>query len=386
MSVSKRTSKSGKASWLIRIPQGYDESGKRIVHVETFRGEEAKTLKQNSKAALARVAEIKRQLELGIWIEPSKITLNEFLKIWFKESAQNKLKARTLQDYKEIANRLKGEIGQLLLCKVSALVIQRYYNSLTEKGLAPQTVRNIHSVLRGAFSKAVHWRYILQNPIHDVDLPIKHRTKTMRAMDQDQVKLLLEATPEGRWKTLFSLAFATGARPAEYLALEWSDVDWTTRQISISKTLFRPRGGGWQFATPKTETSVRRVELPDEMIRLLKSHQVDQQEERSWAGDRWEFRHNFVFTNKFGGPLHGPFVSAAFKTHLRKANLPTHFRLYDARHSCATLLMLDGVEAKIVADRLGHSTTMLTLDTYSHVLPRMQTAATEKLGRRLFGS
>ena len=74
----------------------------------------------------------------------------------------------------------------------------------------------------------------------------------------------------------------------------------------------------------------------------------------------------------------------AFKTILKNAGLPTTIRLYDLRHTCATLLLAAGENPKVVSERLGHSTIVLTLDIYSHVLPSMQRAATEKLETMLF--
>lgn len=74
-----------------------------------------------------------------------------------------------------------------------------------------------------------------------------------------------------------------------------------------------------------------------------------------------------------------------FQPILKRAKLPASFRVYDLRHSCATLLLITGENPKVVSERLGHASIVLTLDTYSHVLPSMQEAASQKLERILFG-
>ena len=155
--------------------------------------------------------------------------------------------------------------------------------------------------------------------------------------------------------------------------------------MPITKTLFRPKGGGWIFETPKTKKSTRTIDLPDEILTLLRVHRTQQLQERLVAGSTWTAEHDFVFANFVGAPLHETDVSKNFKKLLTDTKLPSEFRLYDLRHTCATLMLLEGIAAKVVSERLGHSGITLTLDTYSHVLPSMQKEATSKLAARLFG-
>ena len=95
--------------------------------------------------------------------------------------------------------------------------------------------------------------------------------------------------------------------------------------------------------------------------------------------------HGFVFTSSTGNPL-DPMRARTFMVRvLRKAGLPLSVRLYDLRHSCATLLLAAGENPKIVSERLGHTSVKMTLDVYSHVLPTMQQGAAEKLEKACFG-
>ncbi|HEX8265479.1 MAG TPA: tyrosine-type recombinase/integrase [Pyrinomonadaceae bacterium] len=104
---------------------------------------------------------------------------------------------------------------------------------------------------------------------------------------------------------------------------------------------------------------------------------------RKQSGPAWQ-NYNLVFPSEIGTPLNTPNVTRTFKKVLVKAGIRTSIRLYDLRHTCATLLLLAGINPKIVSERLGHSTVTLTLDVYSHVLPGMQEAASQHLETMIF--
>ena len=94
-----------------------------------------------------------------------------------------------------------------------------------------------------------------------------------------------------------------------------------------------------------------------------------------------------IFANERGGPLDlSNVVKRHFKPILSRAGLPSNIRLYDLRHSCATILLQAGMNPKIVSERLGHASITLTLDTYSHVLPDMQESAAERMEQVIFGT
>jgi len=168
-------------------------------------------------------------------------------------------------------------------------------------------------------------------------------------------------------------------RPEEYLAFQWSDVALKESMLTIQRVLFRrKKGGGWYFKEPKTPQSRRSIPLPTYLIKELMEWKRAQNEVRLKLGEKWE-NHNLVFCAEHGSPLSIRNLERRhFKPILVKAELPD-IRLYDLRHSCATLLLAAGENPKVVSERLGHSSIVLTLDTYSHVLPSMQRSATEKL-------
>jgi integrase len=116
----------------------------------------------------------------------------------------------------------------------------------------------------------------------------------------------------------------------------------------------------------------------------LTVHKSKQTEHRFKLGANYQ-NNELIFTAELGTPLyHRNLFQRHFKKLLAKAKLPTSFRLYDLRHSCATLLLSAGENPKVVAERLGHASIVLTLDTYSHVLPDMQEGASDKLEAMLY--
>ena len=120
------------------------------------------------------------------------------------------------------------------------------------------------------------------------------------------------------------------------------------------------------------------------MVKALVEHKRRQGEERLKVGSEWQ-DNGLVFATLVGEPLNiSNLTKTAFKSALVKAELPTTFRLYDLRHTHATLLLTNGENPKVAAERLGHSTIVLTLDTYSHVLPDMQQQAGERIENLLF--
>jgi integrase len=142
--------------------------------------------------------------------------------------------------------------------------------------------------------------------------------------------------------------------------------------------LFNCKGGGWYFKEPKTPQSRRSIPIPRHLASQLKHHRSKQLEQRLKAGETYQ-NHDLVFATSLGTPLSIRNIERRhFKPILENAELPD-IRLYDLRHSCATLLFSAGENAKVVSERLGHSSTAFTQDTYVHVLPSMQKEATKKL-------
>ena len=367
--------KRGEKCYQIRVSMGFDpKSGKRRRHEKTIHG--------TRKEAERYMREFVQSYETGRVVQSSDQALKDYLLYWIDSAKAGKLAERTLYDYRNIVGlHFSGKIGKVALSHLRPLDVQDFYQSLADYSLSQR--RQVHNILKPALRQAVNWGLIDYNPCDKVEPPRSKRRQqknTIRAMTQEQAQRFLAAADQDRWATLWHLLLATGMRPQEAYALQWSEVDFDRDTIRIVHSLYRCRGGngGWELQPPKTERSRRSIVVPRSVMEKLERHREHQAAERALYRVPYE-DNDFVFACYNGSPLHERNLDQRhFKPTLERAGLP-NFRIYDLRHSTASLLLLRKVPAKIVSERLGHSSITLTLDTYSHVLPTMQAMAAEEL-------
>ncbi len=363
---------------LVRVPLGMDEStGKRRYHNKTIRG--------TKKDAQRYLNAVLRDLDLGVFVEPAGESLNAYLDHWLEAAAKPKLRSRTFDDYTSLLERyVRTPLGAKKLSELRPLDIQKLYSQMQERKLSARVVRYTHAVLSSALKQAVAWGMLQRNPASLVQLP-KSTRKEMNVLSNEEAGQFLTAIEGDRYATLFKFALATGMRPEEYCALQWKDVDLMQGRATIQRVLvWKRKGGGWDFEEPKTPQSRRTVPLPGTLTKALREHKRTQNEERLRIGSEWQ-ANDLVFCTLTGTPLNFQNLTQRhFKPALEKADLPKTVRLYDLRHTQATLLLQAGINPKIVSERLGHANIKLTLDVYSHVLPDMQRSAADKLEEMLF--
>src|SRR5919202_1847955 len=146
----------------------------------------------------------------------------------------------------------------------------------------------------------------------------------------------------------------------------------TARTLQVRRTLSEPKGG-YIFEAPKSGKG-RNIRLTRKATAALREHRRRQLEERMQKAGLWR-EQGLVFPSAVGTPLSGGNLNRAFKATLQRAGLPKSIRFHDLRHTCATLLLRQGVNPKFVQELLGHADISLTLNVYSHVLPDMGDAA-----------
>ena len=365
----------GKRSWLVRVSQGRDERGKRRLHSHTVHG--------TKKDAARYLHGVLHEQDLGTFKEPTRLSVGQYLDDWLKHGAQPRVRARTHYEYSKLLERyVRPALGHKRMATLTPLDVQALYSSMLDRGLSARTVRYTHNVLASALKQAVKWRLTATNPAAFTDLPRLAR-REMQALSPEEAQRFLAEAVGNRFEALFALALATGMRPSEYLALRWKDLDLEAGTVTIQRVLTRFKGN-CSFEEPKTPKSRRTIPLPESVTRLLTIHRRRQRLERFAAGVR-TLTNDLVFGTSNDQPLdkHN-LVHAYFKPILKAAKITRWIRLYDLRHTTATLLLMSGENPKVVAERLGHASVVLTLDTYSHVLPTMQKAASDRLEALLF--
>jgi integrase len=365
----------GKDKWLVRVYLGTDAQGKRKNHNKTIHG--------NKKDAEKYLTKVLRERDTGTFVDPSKEYLKDYISSWLETAAKPRVRDKTFRSYKQMVDLyIKPHLGDYKLSQLTPAQIQAMYSKMQENKLSSRTIRYVHTVLRNALEQAVKWGKLYRNPADLVDLP-RNEKKERTALTQEEAAKFLQASMLSIHKPLFSLFITTGMRPGEAYGLKWPDVDLENGRITITRVLSRT-GKQWKLEEPKTPKSRRTIPIPKTVIKDLKEHKKTQAAQILGAEEGEYNNQDFVFADEKGEPLkERNIIARHFKPILKDAGLPD-IRLYDLRHTCATLLLKAGENPKIVSERLGHSSINLTLDTYSHVLPDMQKAATEKLEEMLF--
>jgi len=363
----------GSGNWLVRISLGRDANGKRLYHNRTIKGSKKDAERYRTKAL--------RELDTGTFVEASQESVAGYVERWLSTSARPRVRSRTFADYQFLAARyLIPRLGTKRLAQLGPQDIQSLYAGMQERGLSARTIRYAHSVLHGALEQAVKWRLLAQNPAKLVNLPRQDR-KEVRALSPDEASRFVIAASEDRFHALWVLLLTSGLRPGEAVGLRWSDIEGDT--VRIQRTLVRASNHEWQLAEPKTPRARRVITLPTSTVRILQEHRKRQIADRLKAGEAWE-EFDLAFCTAAGQPLdYRVVIRRHFKSVVAAAGLAP-IRPYDLRHSCATLLLAAGENVKVASERLGHSSAVLTLDVYSHVLPHMQQQAATTLETLLF--
>jgi integrase len=229
------------------------------------------------------------------------------------------------------------------LKKVTPAHVQGLYRSMLDRGLSTRTVQYTRAVLRRAMKQATRWGMILRNPCDDADAPKVNREE-IRPLDQEQTRRHLRAAEGERLEALYVLAVHTGMRPGELLALKWRDVDLEAARLQVNRAL-----SDGEFTPPKRAKSRRAIVLTAGSVAALRAHRKRQLEEIMQRAGLWQ-DYGLVFPSRVGTPLSHRNVVRSFRAVLRRANLPSSVRLYDLRHTCATLLLSRNVHPKYVQE------------------------------------
>jgi integrase len=222
------------------------------------------------------------------------------------------------------------------------------------------------------------------NPAGRVRAPRVER-KAPTVWDATEIDKFLKAAGSNQFVEYFELAILTGLRRSEIAGLRWVNVDLdskTSKILRVVETLQRVDGHGLVTGTPKSDRSRRVIALSPRAVSLLRSVRAKQSEQRLKAGKAWNESGGYVFTDAVGSPLDSGRVSKEFR---RVANSigSRGVTLHSLRHAHASLLISKGTHIKVVSERLGHTSTSFTLDTYAHLLPGMQEAAAEAIDAAL---
>jgi len=383
-------------SWAVIVYLGKDAAGK-----ERRKWYSHKTRRD----AEAHLAQLISHLHGGGMVPDTKQPLGEYLTAWLRDHAEIKnLSPATRRNYADTLRvHLLPGLGHIPLVRLSPQDVARYLGEKLRAGLSSTSVQYHFGLLHETLSHAVRKGLIGRNVCDAVERP-RRRQVDMVVLDEEQTRLFLaearRVVPE--LYCLFLAAVLTGARQSELLGLRRQDLDLTLGVAHVQQVFYRI-GKQQVFKAPKTATGRRTVALPPVLVEELRAHLEEQKALRREFGPAYH-DHGLVFCQPDGRPLHGRNITKRVLRRvlelrgLRKTlreqgvaeeNLPKPLpavTFHGLRHSHATHLLRQGVSAKIVAERLGHSTPAFTLARYSHVLPGMQEEAARLVAARLLST
>ncbi|QSO50852.1 site-specific integrase [Alicyclobacillus curvatus] len=333
-----------------------------------------------AKEADAEWAKIKVQLDAGTYVRAGKETVAEYEERWLK-TKESQIEEGTYRQYSWlIKNHIMPRLGHIQLSRLRADHIQAMYADLeSEEAISPQSIGHLHRVLSQTLKNAVQWGLIAKNPAELAKPPRVGRHEFHVWTEDELSSFLIVAKERSRYYMVFLLGASTGLRFGEILGLKWSDVNLDTGTIQVRRS-----AGKKKSQTTKTASSRRLVAMPSYLVDELRIHYEQQQREIEIQGNRWHHNDLVVPTSVGTQVLQGN-IRGLMDRLIKRAEV-SRCRFHDLRHLHATLLLTKGVHAKIVQERLGHSSIQVTLDRYSHVVPGLQEQAATEIDAILRGS
>jgi integrase len=370
----------GKNKWLVRTFIGVttDTTGKkkRNYSSQMIHG----TYKQAEQALTSDL----RDQDTEQFVPPAKQTLSEFMADWFENTAKMRVSETTLLSYKSSTKRGIAAIGHLKLDKLTPQIMQKVYADLAAQGISPRTIEMGHTVMKMALEQAVVWRLLLRNPTKGAERPKKIRHEA-EAFTSEQADLFLEAAKSHPLYAMWLFFYSTGLRPQEMFPLKWTDLEERLVRVQrdgefitvpstvvVVQRAMKHVGKGQYVVREimKTRKSRRVISLPQSLVDALSAHKRQQAQAMLASGESFE-RNGYVFPNTVGRPLDVSNVLDMFKALCKTAKVPV-LTTYALRHTHATELLRAGVPLKVVSERLGHTTIVMTGDIYSHVMPEVE--------------
>lgn len=314
-------------------------------------------------------------------------TVEEWMSYWFKRVAPRRCKPLTLAGYDaKVNDYIIPLLGHHRLDRLTPEHIEDAWDRLREEGnptlpepkpLSPNTIHQTHRILSRALKVAVQRKRLRANPAGSDSMDAPPRVEVeIKPMRDDEVERVLAAAREQWNGARWSVALALGLRQGEALGLRWEDVDFDAGTLTVRQTLMRLTGQGLVFGTPKSSTSRRTIALPTSLQARLKAHRTEQNAKRLELGSHWTDS-GLVFTMEDGRPIDPSVDAGRWRALLAEAGVP-HYRLHDARHSAATMMVIQGVDLRSAMSILGHSQMSVTM-RYQHVVDRVKREAADKL-------
>ena len=316
-------------------------------------------------------------------LRSSDVTVGQLLQEWLTHLESIGRSHTTVREYRRLAEKIIGpELGHLRLVKLTSRHLDRLYANEMARGVKPISVRRVHAVLHAALHQARKWQMVPSNVADDATPPEFHVDR-VKAPSLEQVRMMLAAAEDldPTLAVLLLIAALTGARRGELCSLRWSDLDWESATLTIARSVYEIRGGGWASKPTKTHQT-RRIGLDDLALEVLRQHRSYVETIAASLGlvvppDAFMFSRSPV-----GSEPVRPNVVTQFTVKVAKST-GIDFHLHGLRHFSATQAIAGGYDAVTVAARLGHADPSVTLRVYSHAIEQRDRQLASALGKQI---
>ena len=382
----------GNGSWLVTICGGHNPDGSKIRLTRTIKVDPSKTENAQRKEVEKQAAAIETDYRRHLITDGKKITIAA-LADEFMEYHGKRLAIATAAHYKYMLDgRIVPELGKKYVQDLSPRDIKQFYQKLEKTpaltkrsktgGLSGNTILHYHRCLHAMLTYAVRSGYISINPADAVEPPRNDRQETTFYELEDCRELLeaLDALPDTQWRLFFYMAIYTGMRPGELIGLNWQDIAGNVLTVRAGAVYVNGQGT-IRTDRPKTQKSVRMIDLPPAIMTILQQHRKEQAEYRLGFGGNWP-EPDAVFTGALGHRLNISSPTQKFQKIVKEYGLRP-ITLYGLRHTAATIMIARGLNVRDVAARLGHAQTSTTLNIYAHAFMDANTRATNAIADAL---
>ena len=429
--VQEFKDKNGEVVYKVSCFLGRNADGKQIRKRRSFKPDPSLS-KRDAKKALQRfVDDFEEKCKSGV-IVGEETTLQAYSEKWLNNYVEKELEATTATRYRNGIKTINSRIGFLKLSELKPSIVLDFLNGLREKGYkkagktipySEESVRTLKIILSSLLSSAVADGIIDANPCSIRQRQHKKVTKKeVRCFSTDEAARFLSIiekpipiiVPEHtakrhgketiipefqqgslevqlKFRALFCLTIFSGLRRGELLGLQWRDIDFDNNCIEVVRTIQYTPTEGVFVKPPKTQSGFRKIYLPDVVMQKLKELRKEQRKQRLALGTAWngskQQNENFLFTQETGEPMFPSTprleLNRILKTYNKSCKdesekLPM-ISLHELRHTSASILIAQGMEATAVAQRLGHSDASITLQVYAHSFSERDKAASNAL-------
>lgn len=319
------------------------------------------------------------ELDGGMPLERSRLNLGEQIEDWLATDGME-LRPTSRSTYRRSYRSLvRPHLGTLPVERVTPQLLTRWLARLRGQGTAPSTILVALTVVRNALDQAVRHGQLARNPADAVQAPTRRKARRP-ALDPEHARLLLSLLDGDRHEALYLTVLGTGLRKGEALGLRWQDVSLPGATLAVVRQKQRTQLEGVYYDEPKTAAGRRVIPLPAFAVVALRAHRAAQNAERLALGELWE-DNDLVFPRPGGGPLPTPTLDkhyAKVQAAMVAAGLP-RLTFHALRHQHASLEAQAGVTAKVLSERMGHSSIKTTMDIYVHTVSAQHRAAASAL-------